>query len=214
MTANRSPACASKLLYRPALLPDALVAQHAYFGSSLFTWRNAFGGGVLAFALLGFVGTGWILFGGGLVNIEPPTSIEQSVAVMPFVNVSGDPDNEYFSDGVTDELITALARLPGVRVPGRTSSFAFKGQNITIQQFADTLGVAHVLEGTVRRDGDRVVITATLLDAQTDSQLWSEAFDRELTDIFEIQNDIARAITDQDGVPLTVEGGGSGESPC
>ena len=133
---------------------------------------------------------------------------------MPFVNVSGDPDNEYFSDGVTDELITALARLPGVRVPGRTSSFAFKGQNITIQQFADTLGVAHVLEGTVRRDGDRVVITATLLDAQTDSQLWSEAFDRELTDIFEIQNDIARAITDQDGVPLTVEGGGSGESPC
>ena len=133
---------------------------------------------------------------------------------MPFVNVSGDPDNEYFSDGVTDELITALARLPGVRVPGRTSSFAFKGQNITIQQFADTLGVAHVLEGTVRRDGDRVVITATLLDAQTDSQLWSEAFDRELTDIFEIQNDIARAITDQDGVPLTVEGGGSGEFPC
>ena len=137
--------------------------------ASLFTWRNAFGGGVLAFALLGFVGTGWILFGGGLRNIEPPTSMAQSVAVMPFVNVSGDPDNEYFSDGITDELIAALGRLPGVRVPGRTSQFAFKGQSITIQQFADTLGVAHVLEGNVRRDGDRVLITVTLLDALTDS---------------------------------------------
>ena len=173
--------------------------------SGLFTWRNAFGGGVLAFALLGFVGTGWILFGGGLGSIEPSTSIEQSVAVMPFVNMSGDPDNEYFSDGITEEIRSALAQLPGVRVPGRTSSFAFKGQSITIQQFADTLGVAHVLEGSVRQDGDRVLITATLLDAQTDRQLWSETFNRELTDIFEIQNDIARAITDQ--LRVTLAGG-------
>ena len=124
---------------------------------------------------------------------------------MPFVNVSGDPDNEFFSDGITGELITALAQLPGVRVPGRTSSFAFKDQNITIRQFADTLDVAHVLEGTVRRDGDRVLITATLVDAQTDSQLWSSEFDRELTDIWDIQDDIARAITDQ--LRITLAGG-------
>ena len=101
---------------------EDLVAAPPGGAVGLFTWRNAFGGGVLAFALLGFVGTGWILFGGGIGG-----DVEQSVAVMPFVNVSGDPDNEYFSDGITDELITALARLAGGRVPGRTSSFAFKG---------------------------------------------------------------------------------------
>ena len=114
------------------------VAPHA---SGLFTWRNAFGGGVLAFALLGFVGTGWILFGGGL----RPTSIEQSVAVLPFVNMSGDPDNEYFSDGITEELLNALAQLPDLRVPGRTSSFAFKGQSITIQQIGFIQGWSFVL---------------------------------------------------------------------
>ncbi len=159
----------------------------------------------LTAALLGLVGVGWILREGGIGPSEPPTSVEQSVAVMPFVNVSGDPDNEFFSDGITGELITALAQLPGVRVPGRTSSFAFKGQNITIRQFADTLDVAHVLEGTVRRDGDRAVITATLLDANTDSQLWTNEFDRELTDVFEIQNEIAQAIVDQ--LRVTLAGG-------
>ena len=159
----------------------------------------------LTAALLALVGTGWILFGGRIGPSEPPTSVEQSVAVMPFVNVSGDPDNEFFSDGISGELITALAQLPGVRVPGRTSSFAFTGQNITIRQFADTLDVAHVLEGTVRRDGDRAVITATLLDANTDSQLWTNEFDRELTDVFEIQNEIAQAIADQ--LRVTLAGG-------
>ena len=118
--------------------------------SSLFTWRNAFGGGVLAFALLGFVGTGWILFGGGLGTPDAPTSVEQSVAVLPFDNMSGDPDNEYFSDGITEELLNALAQIPDLRVPGRTSSFAFKGQNLRNQQIADTLGVAHILGGHVK----------------------------------------------------------------
>ena len=172
--------------------------------SGVFTWRNALGGGVLAFALLGFVGAGWILFGGGLGRGPAPTSIEQSVVVLPFVNMSGDPDNEYFSDGITEELLNALAQLPDLRVPGRTSSFAFKGQNLTIQQIADTLNVAHVLEGSVRRDGDRVLITAQLVDAQTDTQLWSDTYLRELTDIFAIQREIATAIADQLQITLSV----------
>ena len=174
----------------------------------LFTWRNAFGGGVLAFALLGFVGTGWVLFGGGLGGgsdtADAPT-IEQSVAVLPFVNMSGDPDNEYFSDGITEELLNALAQIPDLRVPGRTSSFAFKGQNLRNQQIADTLGVAHILEGSVRRSGETVVITARLVEAQNDTQLWSETFERELTDIFAIQREIAAAIADQ--LKVTLSGG-------
>ena len=129
--------------------------------------------------------------------------IQPSVAVLPFVNMSGNPENEYFSDGITEELLNALAQLPGLRVPGRTSSFAFKDQNITIQQIADTLDVAHVLEGSVRRDGDRVLITAQLVDAQTDSHLWSETFERELEDIFAIQREIATAIADQLQVTLS-----------
>ena len=176
--------------------------------SGLFTWRNAILGGVGAFALLGFVGFGWVLFGGGIgggSGSGDAPNIEQSVAVLPFDNMSGDPDNEYFSDGITEELLNALAQLPDLRVPGRTSSFAFKGQNITIQQIADTLDVTHILEGSVRRAGERVLITAQLVDAQTDSHLWSDTYERELNDIFAIQREIATAIADQ--LQVTLSGG-------
>ena len=179
------------------------TADAANGAPGLFTWRKTFTGGVLAFALLGFIGTGWILFGGGMGTGSVPTSIEQSVAVLPFDNMSGDPDNEYFSDGITEELLNALAHIPDLRVPGRTSSFAFKGQNITIQQIADTLDVAHVLEGSVRRDGERVLIAAQLVDARADTRIWSETFERELTDIFAIQREIATAIADQLQVTLS-----------
>lgn len=172
--------------------------------SGLFTWRNAALGGVGAFALLGFVGTGWVLFGGGIggTTDDDPT-IERSVAVLPFVNMSGDSNNEYFSDGITEELLNALAQLPDLRVPGRTSSFAFKDGGLTIRQIADTLDVAHVLEGSVRRQGETVLITAQLIDAQTDRHLWSATFERELTDIFAIQREIATAIADQLQVSLS-----------
>ncbi len=174
--------------------------------SVLFTWRNALGGGVLAFALWGVVAAGWVLFGGARATDRSggEASIERSVAVLPFVNMSGDPDNEYFSDGITEELLNALAQLPDLRVPGRTSSFAFKGQSLTIQQIADTLNVAHVLEGSVRRDGNRVLITAQLVDARADTHLWSETFERQLTDIFAIQREIAEAIVDQLQITLSV----------
>ena len=180
------------------------VAVERSMPSRIFTWKKAILGGVGAFVLLIGVGVGWVMFGDrtGSSVVEAPTSIEQSVAVLPFVNMSGDPDNEYFSDGITEELLNALAQLPGLRVPGRTSSFAFKGQNLTIQQIADTLNVAHVLEGSVRRSGETVLITAQLVDAQSDTHLWSDTFERELEDIFAIQREIALAIVDQLQVTL------------
>jgi adenylate cyclase len=176
--------------------------------SRLFTWRNAFGGGVLAFALWGVVAAGWVLFGGGTRGAfegEENASVEQSVAVLPFVNMSGDPENEYFSDGITEELLNALAQIPDLRVPARTSSFAFKGQNIPVGRIADTLNVVHILEGSVRRDGERVAITAQLVNAETDTHLWSETFERDLDDIFAIQREIATAIAEQLQITLSGE---------
>ena len=133
----------------------------------------------------------------------PDVPIQPSVAVLPFVNMSGNPDNEYFSDGITEELLNALAQIPGLRVPARTSSFAFKGQNLPIQEIASRLSVAHVLEGSVRRDEGTVLITARLSDPRTDSQLWSDSFERELEDLFAIQREIATAIVDQLELALT-----------
>ena len=169
----------------------------------LLTWRIALGGGVLAFALWGVVAAGWVLLGGGVSAGEDPASVEQSVAVLPFVNMSGDPDNEYFSDGITEELLNALTQIPDLRVPARTSSFVFKGQNIPIQEVAQRLRVTHVLEGSVRRDGTRVLITVRLSDAATDSQLWSETFERELDDIFATQREIAAAVAGQLRISLS-----------
>lgn len=129
---------------------------------------------------------------------------QSGVAVLPFVNMSGDPDNEYFSDGITEELLNTLAQIPGLRVPARTSSFAFKDQALPIRRIADTLGVTYVLEGSVRRDGDRVLITAQLVDAQADAHLWSNTFERRLEDVFAIQREIATAIAGQ--LRLTISG--------
>jgi TolB-like protein len=117
-----------------------------------------------------------------------------SIAVLPFANLSADPDQEYFSDGLAEEIINVLAHIPGLRVIARTSAFAFKGQNSDIRHIAETLGVAHVLEGSVRRSGNRIRVTAQLITARDGSHLWSERFDREMADVFEVQDEIAAAI--------------------
>lgn len=128
-----------------------------------------------------------------------------SIAVLPFVNMSADEENEYFSDGITEELLNLLAQLPELRVSSRTSSFSFKGTSADIPTVAGKLGVRNVLEGSVRRSGDRVRITAQLIDAQSDSHLWSQTYDRRLEDIFKVQDDIARNIVDALKVTLTPE---------
>jgi adenylate cyclase len=135
---------------------------------------------------------------------EPPTAREypadldsrKSIAVLPFVNMSGDIENEYFSDGISEEILNLLVKLPELRVASRTSSFIFKGKEISIPNVAKELRVDAVLEGSIRRAGDRVRITAQLIDAASDSHLWSETYDREMKDVFAIQDDIAQSITD------------------
>jgi adenylate cyclase len=117
-----------------------------------------------------------------------------SVAVLPFVDMSPERDNEYFSDGLTEELLNVLAAVPDLRVSSRTSCFTFKGKDADIPTVAQKLKVAHVLEGSVRKAGNRVRITAQLIDAASDKHLWSATYDRELENIFEIQDDIARQI--------------------
>jgi len=119
---------------------------------------------------------------------------ERSIAVLPFVNMSSDVEQEYFSDGLTEELLNLLARVPELRVIARTSSFAFKGTDLDIEAVAGKLKVAHVLEGSVRRSGNRVRITAQLIRASDSSHLWSESFDRTLEDIFAVQDEIAAAV--------------------
>lgn len=135
------------------------------------------------------------LFSARYTSEDAPTGTEPvsatSIAVLPFVNMSGDRDNEYFSDGLTETLLHMLAQMPDLQVAARTSSFAFKGQNKPVQEIAASLEVAHVLEGSVQRAGDRVRITAQLIRASDGFHMWSEVYDRTLNDIFAIQDEIA-----------------------
>jgi len=119
---------------------------------------------------------------------------DQSIAVLPFVNMSADPEQEYFSDGISEELLNLLAKIPQLRVIARRSSFSFKGKAVKVADMARELNVNHVLEGSVRRDGNRVRITAQLVDARSDTHMWSETYDRRLDDIFAVQENIARVI--------------------
>jgi TolB-like protein/cytochrome c-type biogenesis protein CcmH/NrfG len=121
---------------------------------------------------------------------EPGTTVN-SVAVLPFVNMSDDADNEYFSDGLTETLLHMLAQIPDLKVAARTSSFAFKNRNQSVQEIARALEVAHILEGSVQKAGDRVRVTAQLIRASDGFHVWSEVYDRTLDDIFAIQDEIA-----------------------
>jgi adenylate cyclase len=128
-------------------------------------------------------------------SVGSPDAIDlKSIAVLPFVNMSGDAENEYFSDGISEEILNLLVKLPKLRVASRTSSFAFKGKDFDIPEVARRLNVGTVLEGSVRRAGDRVRITGQLIETSTDSHLWSETYDREMKDVFAIQDDIAQSI--------------------
>ena len=124
------------------------------------------------------------------------TSVNPSIAVLPFVNMSDDASNEFFADGITEELLNLLAKIPQLDVTSRSSAFSFKGKDIDIPTVADKLNVEHILEGSVRKSGATVRITAQLIEAGTDKHMWSETYDRELTDVFAIQDEIARKVVD------------------
>lgn len=144
---------------------------------------------MLAAALLVFAWLTW----------RPDMPVEKSIAVLAFDNMSDDPSQEYFSDGIAEELLGTLAQFPDLRVISRSSSFSFKGRNVDLPTIAQQLGVAHILEGSVRKSGDRVRISAQLIEAATDSHLWSETYERELTaaNVFDIQTQIAGSIASE-----------------
>jgi len=129
-------------------------------------------------------------------RVTVPSSGNTSIAVLPFADMSPGKDQEYFSDGLTEELITDLAKIPGLKVVARSSAFQFKGKNEDLRSVGQKLGVATVLEGSVRKDGNRVRITAMLIKADDGFQLWSETYDRDISHIFTAQDEIARAVSD------------------
>jgi adenylate cyclase len=139
----------------------------------------------------------------GPVTSPTLSTDEKSVAVLPFVNMSDDAENEYFSDGISEELLNVLVRVNGLRVPSRTSSFTFKGSDKKLAEIGKELQVDHILEGSVRKSGDRIRVTAQLIEVNTDTHLWSETYTRQLDDIFAVQDEIAQAIVSALKVTLT-----------
>ncbi|MBK5295111.1 MAG: protein kinase, partial [Acidobacteriia bacterium] len=136
-----------------------------------------------------------------------PAAEQPSIAVLPFANLSSDKENEYFSDGLAEEILNALTQLPGLRVVARASAFAFRGREHAITEIAEKLGVTSVLNGSVRRSGNRIRVSAQLISVHDESQLWSERYDREMRDVFDIQDEIAQAIVEKLKVKLGTRSG-------
>ena len=135
---------------------------------------------------------------------EPPEIPQKpSIAVLPFDNMSGDPGQEYFSDGITEDIITDLSKVSGIFVVARNSSFFYKGKQVKVQQIAEELKVQYVLEGSIRRAGDRLRITVQLIDAKSGHHLWAERYDRELKDIFAVQDEVTQKVVSELSVCLT-----------
>jgi len=132
--------------------------------------------------------------GAATSKFEPASSNRPSIAVLPFANMSGDPEQEYFADGISEDIITGLSKLRWFFVIARNSSFAYKGKTVDVKRAARELGVCYILEGSVRKGGDRVRITAQLIDAATGNHIWADRYDGELTDVFALQDEITRKV--------------------
>jgi len=145
-----------------------------------------------------------------VIKADNSETADKSIAVLPFVNMSNDPDQEYFSDGISEELLNVLAQFPGLRVAARTSSFQFKGQNQDVPDIARQLRVSYILEGSVRKAGNRLRITAQLIDAISGFHMWSKTYDRDLDDVFAIQDEISASIGDALKIELQL---GPGNTP-
>ncbi len=137
--------------------------------------------------------------------LQPRAAEIRSIAVLPLENLSGDPEQEYFADGMTEALIGDLAKIGSLLVISRTSVMQYKGERKPLPEIARELGVDGIIEGTVMRDGDRVRITAQLIDARSDYHLWSESYERELSDVLALQSDVARTVAAQVRLELTPE---------
>ncbi len=185
----------SKRGYRLIAAVETGVTGTPARGRSLLPRPAALAGlaGLAALLLLAVFGTGF--FDGG---VEPPLAVPgvpaKSIAVLPFVNMSSDPEQEYFSDGISEEILNVLAQVPDLQVAARTSSFLVQKQNLDISEIARQLKVSTVLEGSVRKFGNRIRISAQLINAADGFHIWSETYDRELDDLFAVQDEISRAI--------------------
>jgi TolB-like protein/Tfp pilus assembly protein PilF len=183
------------------------------------TSRRVWGmaGALIVLALVAayfLVGKAWLHSQGATKPAAVAAMADKSIAVLPFVDMSEKKDQEYFGDGMAEEIIDLLAKVPDLRVPARTSSFYFKGKSTKVPEIARELGVAQVLEGSIRRSGDRIRVTAQLVRADSGYHLWSETYDRPLDDIFKVQDDIANAVVQAlqitlMGGPLTRQKGGT-----
>ena len=167
-------------------------------------WKKA------AFALIAVLMVGalaWAIWSSQMSPVPPPAVLElpikPSIAVLPFNNLSSDPEQEYFSDGLTEEIITALSRVPNLLVIARHSTFTYKGKSVRVQQVSEQLGVRYVLEGSVGKGGERIRIAAQLIDALDGKHLWAEQYDRTLQDIFAVQDEITKNIVTAMQVKLT-----------
>ena len=197
--------------YRVLMKPDAagkVIGEKRFLGR--FSRRTALAAIVILVIVAGGL-IGWNIYLQQSKKVEPasvekmayPLPEKPSIAVLPFDNLSGDPDQEYFSDGLTDQIISTLSKLRGLFVISRSSMFTYKGKPVKVQKVAEDLGVKYVLEGSVQRSADRVRITVQLIDATTGHHIWSEGYDREPKDIFAIQDDITIKITSALRVELT-----------
>jgi adenylate cyclase len=174
----------------PAAAPLAVIQSPPVKPRS---WKRA----AIAAVVVVLLSTGaWFATSSRKQPAAPAISSDRAIAVLPFVNMSGDEENEYFSDGVTEEILNSLVQVDGLRIASRTSSFAYKDKQDDIREIGRKLGVNTVLEGSVRRSGDRVKITAQLINVADGYHLWSKSFDREVKDIFAVQEEIAHAIAD------------------
>jgi len=168
---------------------DPAESITAHTGKKLDRWIIA----TLALAVVLLLTDKFVLHKDGAAISAAPIP-DKSIAVLPFLDMSAEKDQEYMSDGLAEELLNLLAQIPALHVTSRTSAFAFKGKSIPVSDIAKQLNVAHVLEGSVRKSGNRLRITAQLIDARTDTHLWSETYDRTLEDIFSVQDEIAATV--------------------
>lgn len=182
----------------PAAPPGGAVSRVG----RLLTWRNAVAGGVGAFAIWGLIAAGWILAGAGQLE-RAAAEARPTVAVLPLDNLSAEEEDRYFTDGMHEELIANLAHVSGLRVISRTSVMEYRDSPKNLRQIAQELGADYIVEGSVRRAGERVRITAQLIAAETDAHLFAESYERSRGDVFAIQADVARRIAQATQAELT-----------
>jgi len=195
----------------PTLMPGAEIEaeigpQDIGAARRLFTWRNAIAGGVIAMAVWGLVATGWLLLASSSDEVMEARAAApggRAVAVLPFDNYSPSTDDAYFADGITEEITSQLSRVGDLRVVSRTAVTRALESDLSLEKIAEALNVSAILEGSVRKAGERVRITAQLIDAATNDHLWSQDYDRDLSDIFGIQKEVALAIVNALQAQLT-----------